>query len=227
MVVRVGDTPVRLKVNPRARRVSIRVSADGAATATAPSRRALSQALAFAQSRAGWLADQTAKAPEARPFQPGQVVEIEGRSVTLIQGTGQAAARLISPDLISAGGDAEGFNRRVIALLKREAKARLEAATERHAARLGLPRPAVGLGDPRGRWGSCSPHRNSIRYSWRLILAPPQVLDYVAAHEVGHLIHADHSPAFWAVVARLDPEWKAHRAWLRREGARLHALGRG
>ena len=62
--------------------------------------------------------------------------------------------------------------------------------------------PTVSIGDPGSRWGSCSPHRNAIRYSWRLILAPPQVLDYVAAHEVAHLIHADHSPAYWSVVPR-------------------------
>ena len=84
--------------------------------------------------------------------------------------------------------------------------------------------------DARSRWGSCTPPRRggdaSLRYSWRLILAPYEVLDYVAAHECGHLVHADHSPRFWALVASLGPDVKRARAWLRVHGPRLHAVGR-
>ncbi len=83
----------------------------------------------------------------------------------------------------------------------------------------------VSIVDTRSRWGSCSPHNRSIRYSWRVIMAPPAVADYLAAHEVAHLVHADHSPAYWAVVARLVGDHRPHRRWLRDHGAALHAVG--
>jgi hypothetical protein len=95
---------------------------------------------------------------------------------------------------------------------------------------LDRPAPKVAVMDARSRWGSCTPARPgraaSLRYSWRLILAPYDVLDYVAAHECGHLVHADHSARFWALVARLGPDMKRSRAWLRAHGPRLHAVGR-
>ena len=96
--------------------------------------------------------------------------------------------------------------------------------------------PTVAISDPRGRWGSCRPPRAAgfgagvevgrVRYSWRLVLAPFEVLDYVAAHECAHLIEANHSPRFWAVVHDLVGDHRPHRAWLREHGTRLHAFGR-
>jgi hypothetical protein len=94
---------------------------------------------------------------------------------------------------------------------------------------LGLETPRFGLGDPRTRWGSCSPAHGrlgaSIRLSWRLALAPPDIADYVAAHECAHLIEANHGPRFWAEVRRLIGDERPHRAWLRTHGAELHRFG--
>jgi predicted metal-dependent hydrolase len=84
----------------------------------------------------------------------------------------------------------------------------------------------MSIADPKSRWGSCSPHNRSIRYSWRVIMAPPAVIDYLAAHEVAHLVHADHSPAYWSVVQRLIGDHRPHRKWLRENGPALHAVGR-
>src|SRR5690606_12603177 len=80
------------------------------------------------------------------------------------------------------------------------------------------------IADARSRWGSCSPHNRTIRYSWRVIMAPPAVADYLAAHEVAHLVHADHSPAYWSVVQRLVGDHRPFRKWLREHGATLHAV---
>ena len=127
-------------------------------------------------------------------------------------------------------GDGEGFARAVMLILKRRALAVLTERTETYAAMLGEPAPTVSIADAKGRWGSCRPGirggQAAIRYSWRLALAPYEVADYVAAHECAHLKELNHGPRFWALVRALVGDPKAHRAWLRSEGARLHAFGR-
>jgi len=221
--------PLRLTVNPRARRVSIRIDARGGqVVAVAPRERLLGDAVAFARSRMGWIVERMKARVEGRPLEPGRVIPVHGRD-TRLEATGTAgAARLaLSEDgpVIRSGGEGEAFARRVENLLKREARTALVARTDVHIAALGLKPAKVSIVDTRSRWGSCSPHNRSIRYSWRVVLAPPQVLDYLAAHEVAHLVHADHSPAYWSVVHRLVGDHRPFRAWLREHGQALHAVG--
>ncbi len=227
-VLEIAGARVVLKANPRARRVSIRISGAGEVVATAPSERRLSEAADFARSRAGWISERLSVRPAASAFAPGGEVRLRGEPVRLEPSGGAGAARLVrgeGPAVIRSGGEGEAFSRRVQNLLMREARTDLEARTAYHCAALGLPVPKIGLGDPKSRWGSCTPGRASLRYSWRLIMAPPAVLDYVAAHEVAHLVHADHSPRFWAVVHGLVGDERKHRAWLKAHGASLHAMG--
>jgi len=220
---------VRLRVSPRARRVSLRIDGvTGEAVASAPSARRLKEAAAFARARRDWLLAALARREPARPIRPGATLPFRGRVLRLEPGAGAAAARLSADgSALTAGGDAAGFTRRVLALLRREARRELLARTAVHAAALGVAEPTVSLGDPRTRWGSCTSTRGAIRYSWRLILAPDFVLDYVAAHEVAHLVEAHHGPGFWAVVTRLYGDPVDARRWLRAHGAALHAVGRG
>ena len=223
-VVDVGSASVRLAVNARARRIGLRIDAAGQVVATAPSTRALPQALAFARARSGWIAERLTARPQAVALEPGSTIPVRGRPVRLVAEPGRRAARL-EGETVVAGGEGDAFARRVLRLLRAEALADLRAATARHVAALGKPIPTVAVADARTRWGSCTPGRGTIRYSWRLILSPPPVLDYVAAHEVAHLAEANHSPAFWAVVARLYGDPKPARTWLKAHGAALHAVG--
>lgn len=228
-VVEIEGVPVRLTVHPRARRVSLRVDARGEVVAVAPSARRLHDALAFARDRADWISERRAAAPSGVAFAPGATVPVRGEATRLVAVGGPSAARLLrGPEGLSivSGGEGPAFARRVDRLLKSEARRDLEHRTELHVRALGLDLPKVALGDPKSRWGSCTPSRGSIRYSWRLILAPAFVLDYVAAHEVAHLVHADHSPRFWGVVRDLLGDEKAGRAWLKTHGRGLHAYGR-
>ena len=225
-----GGGVLRLSVNPRARRISIRIDARaGEAVAVAPSERRLPEAVAFARSRAGWIAERLKARVEGRPLEPGQSLLLHGRP-TRLEATGTAGAARLTADaegpVIRSGGEGEAFARRVENLLKREARQALVARTDAHVHALGVKPAKVSIVDTRSRWGSCSPHNRSIRYSWRVVLAPPPVLDYLAAHEVAHLIHADHSPAYWAVVHRLVGDHRPFRAWLREHGQALHAVGR-
>jgi hypothetical protein len=230
----VAGAAVTLKVNRRARRVSLRLDRTRREiVATAPSPRRLSEAAAFARERAGWIAERMAELPDATPIHPGMVLPVFGEPVRLEAGTGRARwipAADGEPARIAAMGEGEGYARAVILILKKRAMAVLCERTEVYAAMLGAAAPKVTVADAKGRWGSCRPAVRgapaSIRYSWRLALAPFEVADYVAAHECAHLLELNHGPRFWAHVKALVGDAKPHRTWLRAEGARLHAFGR-
>ena len=231
--LQVAGVAVRLKVDRRARRVSLRLdTARGEVIATAPSPRRLNEAALFASQRAGWIGAAAARLPRAEPFAPGAVIEVLGRPCRLEKSPGRRGAEIIEGEELRlvAAGEGEAFTRAVVRALKREALEAFRERTEFHARALGQPLPSVAVMDARSRWGSCTPARAGriagIRYSWRLVLAPYAVADYVAAHECAHLVHADHSERFWGVVKTLVPDVKASRAWLRANGPRLHALGR-
>ena len=222
--------PVRLSVNPRARRLSIRIDARaGEAVLVAPSERKLGDVIAFARTKADWMRQRLAERVEGQPLEPGEIIPLFGRDTRLVATGGAGAARLIDgPEgpVIQSGGEGEAFARRVENLIKRLARQVLVERTEHHLRTLGQRPVRVSIADTKSRWGSCSPHNRSIRYSWRVIMAPPAVADYLAAHEVAHLVHADHSPAYWSVVQRLVGDHRPFRKWLREHGAALHAVGR-
>ena len=217
----IAGISVALRRSGRARRMTLRVGrADGRVSLSLPARTPLREAEAFARSHADWIARQVSAAPAPRGVTVGGTLPVLGREVPVVGGTGRAArwtGRAISvPDDDRAGP-------RVKALLREMARTHVTEAVERHAAALGRPFGRVTLRDTRSRWGSCS-GRGDLMFSWRLVMAPPEVLDYVAAHEVAHLAHMDHSPRFWACVERLMPGHAPRRAWLRREGAALQAV---
>jgi predicted metal-dependent hydrolase len=230
----VAGAVVTLKVHRRARRVSLRLDrARGEIIATAPSARRLHEAAAFARERAVWIAERIAELPQVAPVAPGQMLEVFGETVRLEAAAGRArwlAATEHYPARIAAMGEGEGYARAVVLVIRKRALETLSARTEVHAARLGAPMPKVAVADAKGRWGSCRPGRagqpGSIRYSWRLALAPFEVADYVAAHECAHLLELNHGPRFWAHVKGLVGDPAPYRDWLRAEGARLHAFGR-
>ena len=228
--VETGGCTLRLRVNPRARRVSLRLDrTSGEVVATAPSARRLAEAVAFAKERAGWIAARVAEMPPRTALEPGLIFDLFGDPAVLEAGAGRAKLVYGPPHRIVSADD-EAFSVRVLRIVKGQALKVLTERTAWHAEQLGQPMPRVAIGDPRGRWGSCksaTPREGaSIRYSWRLALAPFEVADYVVAHEVAHLIEANHGPRFWAVVQRLYGDHKRPRAWLKLQSSRLHAFGR-
>lgn len=210
--------PVVLRRSGRARRISLRVSQlDGRVTLTLPPGVPEDEALAFAASKSDWVRGHLHGRAGDVMVAPGACLPVEGctRQVEAIPGR---KVRL-ETDRLLLPADRPGP--RAQAFLKELARDRLAAASDRHAARLGLPYSRLTLRDTRSRWGSCS-SRGALMYSWRLILAPPEILDYVAAHEVAHLKEMNHSAAFWAVVTRLYGPSDDARHWLRNAGAELH-----
>ena len=211
---------VELRRSSRAKRVSLRVSRlDGRVSLTLPLRLREADALTFLRAQEGWLRQNLAKSAALEVVSIGSTLPVEGRMVALQQGTGRA------PQLSEAGllipGAPERAGVRAQAFLKARARDRLAQASDHYAGQLGQRYQSLTLRDTRSRWGSCTA-QGGLMYNWRLIMAPPVVLDYVAAHEVAHLVEMNHSDAFWAVVARLMPDYATPRAWLKREGHHLH-----
>ena len=231
-LIEVEGLPVRLKVNPRSRRIALRLDrARREVVASAPDRRSLSEAIRFARSRIDWIRVRLSEAPAISPLAPGVELALFDRPCRLEAGVGRT--RLLDVPggglVIRASGEPGAYARSVVRVLKREALTGFRELSRRHCETLGAPMPTVAVTDTRSRWGSCTPGRAggppAVRYVWRLALAPAIVADYVAAHECAHILQPNHGPAFWALVRDLVGDPAPHRDWLRREGPRLHALG--
>jgi predicted metal-dependent hydrolase len=223
--------PLRVIVNPRARHISLRLdSARREAVAVAPTPRLAPKAAAFAIDRAGWIQQHLARLPMAVPLTPGATIPLRGQPHLLVIAKGRAPARIepagaSQPARIVVGApDAESFANRVRRFLVAEARRDLTRAVEGHARTLGVSWSSLTVKDTTSRWGSCNSD-GALCFSWRVVLAPPHILDYLAAHEAAHLRELNHSKRFWNHVARCAPEYEKAEAWLRRHGASLHAIG--
>ena len=221
---------VALRRRPTARRITLRVSnATGEVTLTLPPRADLAAARAFADAHGGWIATRLAKRPEQVVFANGISVPLRGvphRIVhwSTIRGVTQQGHDKDGQPIIAVAGQAAHVARRVQDFLKREALKDLEAAVQMHCQALGIPARRITVRDTVSRWGSCS-SRGHLNFSWRLIMAPAFVLDYLAAHEVAHLKEMNHSPRFWSLLKRLCPRTDEAETWLTRNGSSLHHYG--
>ena len=226
-VHRLNGTPpidVSVRRSALARKLSLRVSRlDGRVTLTIPQHSPLREGINFLETRELWLRQHLIRlAPEA-VVAAGGTVPYRGISVPVVVG---AVKRTALVDGILHVSDAPTAGVRAKAFLKICARDELAAASDRYASMVNKSYTRLSIRDTRSRWGSCS-SQGVLMYSWRLIMAPPAVLDYVAAHEVAHLVEMNHSDAFWAVVTRICPDYDVCRAWLRNNGDVLHRVNFG
>jgi len=220
---------VEVRRHTRARRYTLRVQmASRTVVLTVPPRGSLKEARTFAQRNGGWIAARLNRLPHAMPFADGARVPVRGVMHRIVhrRGTRGTVWTEIGDDgpLLCVAGDAAHLARRVRDYLKREAKRDVDAASRHYAAALGVTIKRVTVRDQVSRWGSCT-GEGVLSYSWRLVLSPPHVLDYLAAHEVAHLIEMNHSRRFWRLVARICPEWQLAKNWLTAHGNALHRYG--
>ncbi|MEO1579853.1 MAG: SprT family zinc-dependent metalloprotease [Pseudomonadota bacterium] len=218
-----GNPPITVKMrrSARARRLSLRVSRlDGQVTLTMPRFAPEREGVAFLREREDWLRGHLADIAPATDVAIGAAVPFGGEDLPVVAGPGRGCRREKCQIIVNP---ARPVGPQVKALLREEARRALATASDRYAASLGRSYSRLTLRDTRSRWGSCT-SEGALMYSWRLIMAPSEVLDYVAAHEVSHLVEMNHQPPFWAVVAKLCPDWQAHRDWLREHGDRLHRI---
>jgi len=220
--VSIGTPPIeiRLRRSALARRYSLRISnADGRVSLTLPRNASERAALAFAERQEGWLRTALHKRPETQvPTFEGSIL-FAGEETVIRAGEGRSV--VLRDGALHVPGSPEVLTAKLRGFLKVQAREKLAEASFRHADQLGRDISRITLRDTRSRWGSCT-RDGSLMYSWRLIMAPPDVLDYVAAHEVAHLIEMNHSSAFWKLVENLKPDYAQHRHWLKENGAHLH-----
>ena len=220
---------VLLKRVPTARRFTLRVrNATRDVVITLPKRGSLAAAQDFAQRHAAWIAARLHRLPQAIPFEPGACFPIRGEELTIAHlDQLRGGIEILSGEkLLRVACSREHLSRRIHDFLKSEARKDLEAAVKTHCASLGFAPRKVALRDTTSRWGSCSAS-GALNFSWRLIMAPPFVLDYLAAHEVAHLVHMNHSDDFWAITKKLAPRTDHAEAWLYAHGSSLHRYGAG
>lgn len=222
-----GETsvPLEVRVHPRARRIGLRIDpADGHLVLTLPHERLLNDGLAFARRQRGWIVRQHASVPERVPFADGAELPYLGEPHRVRHAPHRRGVVWREAGEIHVAGDAAFLARRLNDWLRGEARRLLAERAQAFAARIDRRVTRLTVRDTRSRWGSCSEH-GALSFCWRLVLAPEPVLAYVAAHEVAHLKHLHHGPAFWDLVAELCPDHKAQRRWLRRHGQALHRYG--
>jgi predicted metal-dependent hydrolase len=218
--------PIEIRRLRMARRIRLRFDErSGVLKLTCPWRTSRRAALAWALDQRDWIDAQLARAQPAEPFAAGAMIPLEGREVRIVWCQDWPRAPALVGDELRCGGPDAGLARRVEAFLKARARDALSRDIAEFAAAAGASPRSVSVGDAATRWGSCSSQRG-IRMSWRLILAPPEVRRYVAAHEVAHLVHLNHGPQFKALEARLfGPGISEAKAALRRVGPRLRRIG--
>lgn len=217
-----GEPPITvfLRVSPRARRYSLRVSRlDGRVTLTLPKSASRARGIAFVNEKSAWIRGRLAERPELVPVGIGSIVPVSGINVTVAPGPRNGLE--LERGRLEIGPRATSTPRTAAMILKAHARDRITESADRFSRMLGRPFTQISLRDPRSRWGSCSAN-GRLMFSWRLILASSNVLDYVVAHEVAHLREMNHGPNFWATVERLWPSFQEDRAWLRAHGEELH-----
>jgi predicted metal-dependent hydrolase len=221
---------IKLRRHRRARRYTLRIHpTDRAAIMTMPPRGTIAEAREFAKMHGGWIAARLGRLPKAAPFQPGTVIPLRGVPHKIVhrageRGTVWTETRDSGEKILCVTGDPDFTDRRVHDFLKREARKDLQKASLIYAGELGVRVKRVSIRDQSSRWGSCT-SAGSLSFSWRLILAPPFVLDYLAAHEVAHLVEMNHSARFWRVVGRICPAVERAKKWLDTYGNDLHRYG--
>jgi predicted metal-dependent hydrolase len=229
-----GETyRINLRRLASARRFTLRVrTATRDVVLTMPARSSLNEAKCFAVRHAAWIGAKLRRLPERIPFTAGEAVPLRGVPHQITHCAARRGAVWIEPytatggsaPLLCVGGEAPFVARRVRDYLVNEAKRDLEAAVLSHTRKLAISARKISLRDTVSRWGSCSAS-GAISFSWRLIMAPHFVLDYLAAHETAHLLHMNHSHSFWAAVARLTNDTARAEAWLKVHGSELLRFG--
>jgi len=215
---------IKVRVNRRAKRLRLRVEHDGDVVLVLPSMRRWPEGRGFIQEQAIWLASHLRTMARSTPFHPGEVIPFKGSDHLICHsGKSRDVVSLAEGEIIVSGAE-EHFARRLSDWLKQQARDELSARARYYAAELDRPVGRVTVRDTKSRWGSCN-SKGDLSFCWRLILAPEQVLDYVAAHEAAHLVEHSHSKSFWAIVKQLRPDYRDAERWLKTRGSDLHRFG--
>jgi len=222
------ELPLRIVTNDRARRLTLRIEAGGKGLrVTVPPGLARSEVERFLDRHTGWLEERLKKLPSRPQVRPGIKIPLRGVPHRIVHEPGRRGT--VIPEMrdgervLVVCGDRRHLPRRLADFLKRECRREIEALVAKHTATIGRQAKAIRFRDTTSRWGSCTSEGN-LSFSWRIMMAPPLVIDYLVAHEVAHLKEMNHGPKFWALCKQLAPETDRCKAWLKRNGNALQAI---
>ena len=218
-----------VETNPRARRLGLRVEpARDCIVLVRPKRATDKMVKAFIADHLTWIRKHLDELPSRVPFADGSIIPFRDVEHLIVARPESKGGVWRENKTIVVTGRAEHASRRVTDWLKKEAREQLVPLVNEMATKVGRVATHITLRDTRTRWGSCA-QGGKLSFSWRLVFAPDFVLTYVAAHEVAHLVHANHGPAFKRVVAELlrphNVTMTSARKWLRGSGTNLHRYG--
>lgn len=217
--------PISIRPDKRAKRITLRFNPwSRDVTVTLPRRVPASEGMEFAQTKKAWLQGLIDQTPKKVPFVCGAVVPFAGKPFDIVHEGGRGTAVRMEGSTLFVRGSAEFLPRRLKDWLKKYVQDVIQEKATEKAAAIEAKIRRVTVRDTRSRWGSCS-HDGRLSFSWRLVFAPPEVLDYVVSHEVAHLLEMNHSKKFWQVVESLCPEWERASAWLKHNGHTLYIYG--
>jgi predicted metal-dependent hydrolase len=220
--------PLRIVENERARRLTLRIDAGGQGLRiTVPPGLRRGEVEKFLDRHQGWLEQRLAKVPEKPQVRPGIKIPFRGVPHLIVHEPGRRGTVSVGHDdsgpFLAVHGDRLHLPRRVADFLKREAKREIDALVAHHTAAVGRSAKAIRFRDTSSRWGSCTSD-GTLSFSWRIMMAPPAVINYLVAHEVAHLKEMNHGPKFWKLCAELCPDTERCKAWLKRNGSALQAI---
>jgi predicted metal-dependent hydrolase len=219
--------PLRIAENPRARRLTLRIKpGNKGLSVTTPVGISMLEVERFLYRNKAWLEERLEKVPERPQVRPGIKIPIRGVNHEIAHEPGRGvteAARSEDGAQLIVRGERIHLPRRVADFLKKEAKAEIGMLVEKHTATIGKPAKSIRYKDTVSRWGSCSSEGN-LSFSWRIMMAPKPVINYLVAHEVAHLVHMNHSKDFWALCEELCPDTDRCKAWLKKNGSALQAI---
>lgn len=215
---------VRVRRHAKARRLILRIDEDtGGAIVTIPKRTAMRDGVDMAKRKSGWIAAQLKRRGQPVAFAPGAEIPLLGETLIALHEPSKRTTRKDGQSLYVAGR-LEHFPRRLTDWLKAQARQEFTVRAQDKAQSLDETVGRITVRDTRSRWGSCTAS-GQLNFSWRLVLAPEFVLDYVVAHEVAHLVHKNHGATFWALTRQLTPRTDEAKAWLNTHGRNLHRYG--
>ena len=214
--------PLVIRRHRSAKRICLRYNpTDHAISLTLPRHTRVNDGLLFLMQKSEWLVETLHAMPAQKQIKPGVVIPLLGKRVRIKHDASLTRKWLVKDDVLYVAGERHEFPERVTEALKKIASVTLSKLAARDAVRIGRPLNRVTVRDTRSRWGSCS-STGRLSFSYRLIFAPREVMEYVVAHEVAHLRHMNHSKAFWTAVEQICPDFEAAREWLKMHGKDLY-----
>jgi predicted metal-dependent hydrolase len=219
---------LRIVENDRAKRLTLRIDAGGQGLRiTVPPGLRRGEVEKFLDRHRGWLEQRLAKVPDRPQVRPGIRIPVRGVPHMIVHEPGKRGTVEVSRDetgpVLIVHGDRLHLPRRIADFLKREAKREIETLVDKHTEAVGRKAKAIRFKDTSSRWGSCTSD-GSLSFSWRIMMAPPPVINYLVAHEVAHLKEMNHGPKFWKLCGELCPDTDRCKAWLKRNGGALQAI---